>query len=168
MSHTRNDHPAHWTPAQKAGYFVIHEYTDGLNKGPKAMAPNIGKTGKVLSNEADPDYLGAKLGLDTAILAELEAGSAEILHGHAQMLHHICFALPSPDLIVSDVELLMTFSDWQSSMGITCTHIRNALDPDGPHGSKVTIEEANRIEQAGHAHMSKFMEFMERVKELAE
>lgn len=168
MSHTRNNHPTHWTPVQKAGYFLVHEYTSNGSKGPNALAPNIGKSGKVLNNEADPDYLGAKLGLETAVLAELESGSAEILHGHAQMLNHICFALPSPDLIVSDVELLMTFSEWQSSMGKTCAHIRDALDPDGPQGSKVSIEEANKIEQAGLAHMSKFMEFMERVKELAE
>lgn len=164
MSHAMQ----HWTPAQAAAHHLLTAYEHDGKTGAPAMGPRIGKLPRVLNNEVNPDYLTAKLGLDTAILMELESGKADILHGHAMMLRHVCFRLPDIGLAIGDAELLGSFSEWQARMGITCSEIRKALDPNGPNGTRITIEEADDIEAAGMVHISKFMEFLEKVRELAE
>lgn len=163
-----NETREHWTPVQAAAYHLLSTYEHDGHRGAQAMGPRIGKVPRVLNNEINPNYEDAKLGLNTAILMELESGRADILHGHAQMLRHVCFKLPDIGLAIGDAELLGSFSEWQSRMGVTCEHIRSALDPNGPNGTRITITEANEIEAAGMVHISKFMEFLEKVRELAE
>lgn len=168
MARKKMEYPPHWTPVEKGAYHLLRVYQADGKRGAEAMGPRIGKSAKLLNNETAPDYEGAKLGLRTAVMMELESGRADILHGHAAMLRHVCFPLPGADLIIGDVELLCAFSDWQAKMGITCNHIRDALDPDGPHGTKITKEEAAHIEAAGMEHIAKFMEFLTRIRELSE
>ena len=158
----------HWTPAQAAAHHLLSTYEHDGKQGAPAMGPRIGKTPRVLNNEVNPDYPDAKLGLDTTILMELESGRADILHAHALMLRHVCFRLPDIGLAIGDAELLGSFSEWQERMGITCSEIRKALDPNGPNGNRITHDEADAIETAGMLHISKFMEFLEKVRELAE
>ena len=155
--------PAHWTPIEAAAYGLVHSFQDGDKTGAAAMGPRIGKSPRLLSNEVNPDYEGAKLGLLTAVNIEREAGAAEILMAHAQMLHHVCFAIPSPDHFTGDVELLKLFADWQAALGLTCMEIQQALEDN-----RITTDEVNRILKRGYAHMSRFMELLERFKELAE
>ena len=149
MSHDKNNIPAHWVPIEASAYLLVHGFVDGETKGAAAMGPRIGKNPRLLSNEVNPDYEGAKLGLLTAVNIEREAGAADILHAHAQMLHHVCFAIPSPDHFTGDVELLKLFADWQAGIGNTCMEINKALED-----SRVTFDEVNRIIKAGYAHMT--------------
>ena len=159
MSHPHT--PAHWTPLQIAVYNLVHGFRHNGKKGAVAIAPFLGKSANSVSNEVNPDYEGAKFGLDDAVQAELIAKQYPILHAHAQMLNHACFPLPCPNIGAGDVALLSTFSNWQAAMGTTCQHIHNALE-DG----QITPAEYRMIADAGHAHMGKFMDFMERVKAL--
>lgn len=163
MSHTDKKMPAHWTPVEFAAYCLVHGFELDGKGGAEAMGPRIGKNPRLLSNEVNPDYEGAKLGLLTAVNIEREAGAADILHAHAQMLHHVCFALPYPDHFTGDVELLRLFADWQAGIGLTCMEIQKALEDN-----RITFDEVNRIIKAGYAHMTRFMELLERFKELAE
>ena len=160
--------PAHWNPVQIAAYDLVHSFKHGDKTGPQALAPFLGKTPKSLSNEVNADYQAHKFGLDDAVAAELAAGKAPILMAYAQMLNHVCFALPAPDMACGDVELLTKFADWQAAMGQTCMNIQQALDPNGPNGSGISKKEARAIAEAGQAHMTRFMEFLERVKALVE
>jgi hypothetical protein len=155
--------PAHWTPVEAAAHSLVHEYRDGDKTGAEAMGPRIGKSPRLLSNEVNPDYEGAKLGLLTAVNIEREAGAADILHAHAQMLHHVCFALPYPDHFTGDVELLRLFADWQAALGLTCMEIQKSLEDN-----RITTDEVNAILRRGYLHMTRFMELLERFKELAE
>lgn len=163
MSHSTACHPPHWTPIQCAAYDLVHNFSYHGQKGAPALAPAVGKSASLLSNEVSPDYQGAKLGLDDAIALERSAGTAPILHAHAQMLHHVCIALPDHDLNASDIELLTTFAEWQAAMGVTCGLIRDAL-ADG----RISPAERRAITDSGHRHMARFLEFLERVNCLTE
>lgn len=160
MSHP-TQHPAHWTVVQCAAYDLVHGYRYGNLRGAPAIAPAVGKSAALLSNEVNPDYQGAKLGLDDAIALERAAGSAPILHAHAQMLHHVCIPLPDHALDAGDVALLTGFADWRAALGHTCELIRDAL-ADG----KINEAERRGITEAGYQHMARFLEFLERVETL--
>jgi len=163
MTSVKTKYPAHWTPVQIAAYELIHGFRHKKKEGAPAWEPFFAKTSGTLSNESNPDYQWAKLGLDDAIRMEQVAGSASILHAHARMLGHICIPVPNPEMPAGDVALLSKFAEWQAAMGKTCEHIRDALE-DG----RITRKEYQAITSAGFVHMTRFMEFLERVKTLQE
>ncbi|MBD3609287.1 MAG: hypothetical protein HUJ30_01935 [Gammaproteobacteria bacterium] len=157
----------HWSPVQCAAYKLLHFKNEYGIAGGEDLGPRIGKEPKTLDNEVNPNYSKAKLGLGTAVMMELEAGHAPILHAHARMLNHICFPMPDPNVDIDDVSLLFSFSEWQAHMGDTCDEIRKAFDPRGENGSHISKQEAARIEEKGLHHISKFLEFLELLQEQA-
>lgn len=156
-------YPAHWSEVQVAAYRLVHEYRDGKSRGSAALAPMLGKSASLLSNEVNPDYPSAKFGLDDAVAAELAADQYPILQAHAAATGHVCHRLPAPDLTICDTELLSLFAEWQSAMGVTCQAIREALS-DG----RITYSESRSIQSAGNRHMMRFMEFLSRLYRIAE
>ena len=154
---------AHWNPLIDTAHGAVREYANEGKVGATAMGPRIGKPSHVLSNELNGAYPGAKLGLETAYFIDNELPRPAILYKYAQMLNHVCFPLPDATIPCGDIELLTKFAEWQSAMGKTCQSIHAALE-DG----RITKQEADTIISTGYAHMRKFMEFIERVKELAE
>lgn len=155
-------HPAHWTLVQCAAYDLVHDYREKGRRGAAALAFHLGKATNVLSNEANPDYPAAKLGLEDAIRMEEIAQDSRLLMAHAHALGFTVLALPvSP--AAGDLELLNHFSEWQAAMGETCQRIHDAL-ADG----EITAAEAREVAAAGHAHMTRFLAFLERMESLAE
>ena len=166
MSHRRC--PAHWTALQFAAYTLAHGYRRGGKTGCEALAPFVGKAAHSLCNEVNPDYQGAKLGLDDAVALELAADRYPILQSHAAACRHVCFRLPDPALPIGDAALLDKFAEWQAALGQTCLQIRDALAPDGPAGNGVAQSELLEIWAAFHAHMTRGMELVEYLRAMAE
>lgn len=158
-----NHSPAHWSPLITAAHNAVASYQHNGKSGAVAMAERIGKPARVINNETNDDYDGAKLGLTTAYLIDCELANPAILYKYAELLHHVCFPLPTPEINSSDDELLSKFSQWQAAMGKTCIAINEAL-ADG----RITKKESSLITDAGFAHMRKFMEFVETIKEKSE
>ncbi len=165
MSHAQQGRksPAHWSPLARAASEAVDAYKHDGKSGAVAMGPRVGKSAKLLCNELNEDFPGAKLGLTTAFFIDNELPRPAILYKYAEMLYHVCFPLPDPTVPCGDVELLTKFSEWQAAMGKTCQAIHEAL-ADG----RITEFESQTILSAGYAHMQKFMEFIQRIKELAE
>lgn len=155
-------HPAHWTLAQCAAYDLVHDYREGNRRGAAALARHLNKAANVISNEANPDYLGAKLGLEDALHIEQLSQDPRLLMAHAHSLGYTVLALPESPA-AGDVELLNHFSEWQAAMGETCRRIHDAL-ADG----EITAEEAREVAAAGQHHMTRFMAFLERLESMAE
>lgn len=164
MSHPEQHLPSHWTPVQAAYYQTVHGYVDPRTgkRGGEALGPKLGKSGRTVSNEANPDLLGHKPGLEDSITIQLLTGDYRVLYAYAATLNHV--AIPLPDFTpCSDVELLNRFSAWQSAMGRTCQEIHSALED-----RVITTSEARTIRRMGQAHMQAFLEFMSRVESIAQ
>ena len=165
MSHRK---PAHWTRLQYAAYQLAHGYRRGGKTGCEALAPFVGKAAHSLCNEVNPDYQGAKLGLDDALALELAADRYPILHAHAAACRHVCTRLPEPEHPIGDAELLDKFTEWQAAIGTTCGEIHEALGEGGPAGCGIAKLELLTVWAAFHRHMTKGMELLECLKAMAE
>ena len=159
---------AHWPPVMQAAHDLVNRFeADGV-KGAKALAPRIGKKPHVLNNEVNFNLRGPKLGIVTAYFMEKEAGYCPILDAYNYMHNRVSFALPSPDVFIGDVDLLVKFTEWQAAMGETCNEIQNAFNPKSECGNKISKREAARIRKRGMFHIEKFMVFLTEIEELAE
>lgn len=168
MARSKKIAPAHWNPAQRAAYELIHNNEhDGLF-GAASFEEYLAKSTKVLTNEVNANNPDHKLGLETAIEAEIFANDIGILQAHAQMLKCVVVHLPAPESSPGNNELFTKFTEWQAKMGVTCQTIHKAFDPNGPKGSSISKKEAQEIAKAGHEHISRFMEFLKEVETRAE
>ena len=163
----RERYPTHWTDLQTAAYRLVHETERGGKRGAEALAPYVGKAPASLSNEVNPDYQGAKLGLDDAVALELAAGDFRILDAHAAACGHVAIPLPPADPAASDAEVLELYAEWMAAKGETSARIAQALNEEGPLGRDIAQGEAAEIARAGYRHIARFLEFLERVKGLA-
>jgi hypothetical protein len=161
-----------WLPVEVATFDLVRTCTyreagGATRVGAEAMSRHTKRSAQLIANESNPNYHPAKQGLVDAVEMELVTQRYPILYAHARMLNHVVWPLPSPDLLISDVELLTAFSAWNVAIGMTCQEIHSALDPNGPGGGRITPDEATAIADKGNAEMRRFMELLERVRVLA-
>lgn len=175
MAQIKDKKPNHWTELQWAYYQMVNAsdvelllpgYDDPLT-GHHAMAVIAGKEPKSLSNAANPDYAGAKLGVDELVAIEKAFDLYGPLHAHAAMLDHVVFKLPDPGMPHGNDELFNKLTIWQADMGTTFAELRAATDPDGDKGSDISKAEAQRIRAAGYIHMTRFIELLAELDTIA-
>ncbi len=166
MSH---ELPEHWTPLQTAFYQTVHDYQDPKTgaRGGNALGPKLGKSGRTVSNEANPDVPGHKPGIEDTVTVQLITHDYRTLHAYNAALHFV--AIPLPDHIPApDSELLEKLTAWQSRMGKTMQEVHDSFDPDGPSGRDVTKAEAAAIRQRFYSQVQAGLEFLSRIDSLAE
>ncbi|MEJ1487190.1 MAG: phage regulatory CII family protein [Candidatus Sedimenticola sp. (ex Thyasira tokunagai)] len=156
------------TALERAAKNLVKQFEHDGKTGAQAMAPFLGKEPNTVSNEVNPNYPQAKLGLLDAVLMELAAQQYPLLHEHARMTHHICLPLPDPKHIAGDASLFERFVAWQGAMGRTCQHIHEAFDPEGDQGAGISHNEAEAIAQAGYHQMSLFLGFLAEIRQISE
>ncbi|MEJ1412804.1 MAG: phage regulatory CII family protein [Candidatus Sedimenticola sp. (ex Thyasira tokunagai)] len=156
------------TALERAAHSLVLGFEHDGKRGAQAMGPFLGKTPASVSNEVNPNYDGAKLGLLDAVLMEMAAQQYPLLHEHARMTHHVCLPLPDPKLITGDASLFESFVAWQGAQGITCQHIHDAFNPNGPGGAGVIAAEGEAIAIAGYHQMSLFLGFLAKIRQLSE
>ncbi|MES9901106.1 MAG: phage regulatory CII family protein [Sedimenticola sp.] len=156
------------TALERAAHRLVLGFEHNGKRGAQAIGPFLGKTPASVSNEVNPDYDGAKLGLLDAVLIELAARQYPLLHEHARMTHHVCLPLPDPKHITGDASLFERFVAWQGAMGTTCQRIHEAFDPEGEQGAGISHAEADAIAQAGQHHMSLFLGFLGEINHICE
>ena len=154
--------PRNMTPLQAAQWHTVHDYVapDG-RRGAVALAAPMGMTPSVLSNSVDPAQPHKLDLLQNLRLIQITQNFA-ILQVFNNTLHRITIELPdfSP---VSDVELLMQFSEWQAAMGMTCEQSRATL---ADH--RVEDHEVDEIERRGFNQIREFFRLVTRFRHVVD
>lgn len=147
---------------QSAQWHTVHDYQapDG-SRGAVALAQAMGMTPSVLSNSVDPGQ-PHKLDLHQTLQLIRTTGNYAILQAFNHALNRITIELPdfSP---VSDVELLLQFSEWQAAMGLTCEQIRDTL---ADH--RVEAHEVQEIKRRGLNQMQEFFRLVDRFEHVVD
>jgi len=146
----------------------VRAYESEEGRGATAMAKAQGRSIKLVANETNPNYEGAKYAIEEAIDAELIADIYPLLHMHARVTGHVCFRMPKPDKPLGDLDLINAITQFQADNGRTCETIKNALDPNGPGGTAIMPDEVIAIAEAGYEQASTLMALIEQFKLLQE
>ena len=122
------------------------------------IAQLYGKNIKVVQNQLNPRQVTHKLGLVESAEYQYAANDYSILREYAATLE---FAIvPTGDLgIVSDVELLNLYSDWNKELGDVHGEISRAFCDQ-----RIERVEYERIKKEGMEAIQKYFEFLRRLE----
>ncbi len=128
------------------------------NGGIEQIALVTGKRPKVIYNQLNPNQVTHKLGLFESAGYQRIAGDFSILRAYAALLNHTVF--PVGELgMVSDVELLNLYSDWNKELGDVHGAISKAFCD-----YKITRDEFNKVQKEGMEAIQKYFEFLRRLE----
>lgn len=149
---------------EQAIYDTVHEFVDPArpgHRGAAALAPRLGKSPSVLSNQASPFVPGHKLGLLESVPLQIAAKRFDILHEYAAALGHVAIELPPCD-DVSDVALLDQWAEFHQLLGEQAGAIREAL-----RDTRISFNEITRIRTATDAAVRALLGLVHRLEGLA-
>ena len=128
------------------------------NHGAFQITMVTGKNVKTLHNQLNTRQLTHKLGLLESAEYQLITGNFSPLRAYAAVLNHTVF--PVGDLgIVSDIELLNLYSDWNKELGDVHREISKAFCDQ-----RIERSEFNKIKHEGMEAIQKYFEFLRRLE----